>query len=220
MTLSLPEVRDGIAAEHKAFAALLRELDGDAWARPSRCEGWTVADVAAHVSGSMAEIVAGELEGQGTEPVTARQVAQRRGRTNNELADELDGAAKGSADLLAVFDDAAWAGPSPGGFDGTLGDAVEALWFDAYLHADDIRAAVGRPSVRSPGLKASLSHVATVLGQRGWGPATLAFDGFDEFAVGGGGKRIDGDAFAFILAATGRADPSTVGLGSDVNIYA
>ena len=37
MTLSLHEVRDGIAAEHQAFAALLRELDGDAWARPSRC---------------------------------------------------------------------------------------------------------------------------------------------------------------------------------------
>ena len=220
MTLSLHEVRDGIAAEHQAFAALLRGLDGDAWARPSRCNGWTVADVAAHVSGSMAEIVAGELEGQGTEPVTARQVAQRRGRTNDELADELEGAAKGSADLLAVFDESAWAGPSPGGFDGTLGDAVEALWYDAYLHADDIRAATGLPSVRGPGLKASLSHVATVLGQRGWGPATLAFDGFDEFDVGGGGKRIEGDALAFVLAATGRADPSTFGLGPDVNIYA
>jgi len=220
MALSLQEVRAGIAAEHQAFVALLRELDDDAWTRPSRCAGWTVADVAAHVSGTMAEIVAGELEGQGSEPVTARQVAQRRGRTNDELADELDGAAKVSGDLLAAFDDAAWAGPAPGGFDGTLGDAVEALWYDAYLHADDIRAAVGRPSVKGPGLKASLSHVATVLGQRGWGPATLAFDGFDELDVGGGGKRIEGDALAFVLAATGRANPSTVGLGRDINIYA
>jgi uncharacterized protein (TIGR03083 family) len=220
MALSLQEVRAGIAAEHQAFAALLRELDDDAWTRPSRCAGWTVADVAAHVSGTMAEIVAGELEGQGSEPVTARQVAQRRGRTNDELADELDGAAKVSGDLLAAFDDAAWAGPAPGGFDGTLGDAVEALWYDAYLHADDIRAAVGRPSVKGPGLKASLSHVATVLGQRGWGPATLAFDGFDELDVGGGGKRIEGDALAFVLAATGRANPSTVGLSRDINIYA
>ena len=176
--------------------------------------------MAAHVSGSMAEIAAGDLEGQGTEPVTARQVAQRRGRTNEEMADELDGAAKASADLLAVFDDAAWAAPAPGGYAGTLGDAVEALWFDAYLHADDIRAAVGRPSERGPGLRASLSHVATVLGQRGWGPATLDFDGFDEFAVGGGGKRVEGDALAFVLAATGRADASTVGLDRDVNIYA
>jgi len=220
MALSLQEVRAGIAAEHQAFAALLRELDDDAWTRPSRCAGWTVADVAAHVSGTMAEIVAGELEGQGSEPVTARQVAQRRGRTNDELADELDGAAKVSGDLLAAFDETAWAGPAPGGFDGTLGDAVEALWYDAYLHADDIRAAVGRPSVKGPGLKASLSHVATVLGQRGWGPATLAFDGFDELDVGGGGKRIEGDALAFVLAATGRANPSTVGLGRDINIYA
>jgi uncharacterized protein (TIGR03083 family) len=220
MALSLQEVRAGMAAEHQAFAALLRELDDDAWTRPSRCAGWTVADVAAHVSGTMAEIVAGELEGQGSEPVTARQVAQRRGRTNDELADELDGAAKVSGDLLAAFDDAAWAGPAPGGFDGTLGDAVEALWYDAYLHADDIRAAVGRPSLKGPGLKASLSHVATVLGQRGWGPATLAFDGFDELDVGGGGKRIEGDALAFVLAATGRANPSTVGLGRDINIYA
>lgn len=220
MALSLQEVRAGIAAEHQAFAKLLRELDGDEWTRPSRCAGWTVADVAAHVSGTMAEIVAGEIEGQGSEPVTARQVEQRRGRTNEELADELDGAAKGSGDLLAGFSDAAWAGPAPGGFAGTLGDAVEALWFDAYLHADDIRAAVGRPSERGPGLKASLSHVATVLGQRGWGPATLAFDGFDEFDVGGGGKRIHGDALEFVRVATGRADPATVGLGPDVNIYA
>jgi uncharacterized protein (TIGR03083 family) len=220
MTLSLQEVRAGITAEHKSFAELLRELDADAWARPSRCEGWTVADVAAHVSGSMAEIAAGELEGQGTEPVTARQVAQRRGRTNEEVADELDGAAKASADLLAVFDDDAWAAPAPGGYDGTLGDGVEALWFDAYLHADDIRAAVGQPSQRGPGLRASLSHIATVLGQRGWGPATLAFAGFDEFDIGVGGKRVEGDALAFVLAATGRADASTVGLASDVNIYA
>jgi uncharacterized protein (TIGR03083 family) len=179
-----------------------------------------VADVAAHVSGSMAEIAAGDLEGQGTEPVTARQVEQRRGRTNHELADELEGAAKASTDLLAVFDDAAWAAPAPGGYAGTLGDAVEALWFDAYLHADDIRAAVGRPSERGPGLRASISHVATELAKRGWGPATLSLDGFDDFSVGAGGKRIEGDALAFVLAATGRADASTVGLDAGVNIYA
>ena len=220
MTLSLQEVRAGMTAEHHAFAALLRELDPDGWAQPTRCEGWTVADVAAHVSGTMADIAAGDLAGQGTEPVTARQVAQRRGRTNAEIADELDGSAKVAADLLAVFDDTAWAGPSPGDYAGTLGDAVEALWFDAYLHADDIRVALGRPSERGPGLRAALSHVATMLGERGWGPATLSFDGFDSFDVGGGGKRVEGDALAFVLAATGRADASTVGLGPDVNIYA
>jgi uncharacterized protein (TIGR03083 family) len=219
MTLSLHEVSAGIPAEHERFAELLRGLDADQWSRPSRCEGWAVCDVAAHVSGTMADIVAGDLEGQGTEPVTARQVDQRRGRSQAELADELDAAAKGATDLLAVFDDAAWAAPAPGGYEGTLGDAVEALWFDAYLHADDIRAAAGLPSERGPGLRAAVSHVSTVLEQQGWTPATLAFDGMEEFTVRGGGARIEGDALAFVLAATGRADASTVGLGPDVNIY-
>ena len=219
MTLSLQDVSAGIAAEHKLFAELLRSLDAEQWSRPSRCTGWAVCDVAAHVSGTMADIVGGDLEGQGTEPVTARQVEQRQGRAQDDLADELDTAAKGSADLLAVFDDAAWASPAPGGYAGTLGDAVEALWFDAFLHADDIRAAVGIPSERGPGLRAAVSHVSTVLGEQGWGPATLAFDGMEEFSVGTGGKRIEGDALAFVLAATGRADSSTVGLGPDVNIY-
>jgi uncharacterized protein (TIGR03083 family) len=220
MALSLQEVREGITAEHNGFVTLLRELDADALGRPSRCSGWTVADVAAHVAGTMADIAAGDLEGQGTEAVTARQVAQRRGRTNEELADELEHAAKSAADLLAVFDDGAWVAPAPGGYAGTLGDAVEALWFDAYLHADDIRAALGRPSARGPGLRASVSHVATELAKRGWGPATLSFDGVGEFDVRGGGKRIEGDALAFVLAATGRTDASTVGLAPDVNIYA
>jgi uncharacterized protein (TIGR03083 family) len=219
MTLPLHDVSAGIAAEHKLFAELLRSLDDDQWSRPSRCAGWAVCDVAAHVSGSMADIVAGDLEGQGTEPVTARQVEQRRGRTQAELADELDAAAKGAADLLAVFDDAAWASPAPGGYDGTLGDAVEALWFDAYLHADDIRAAAGLPSDRGPGLRAAVSHVSTVLGQQGFTPTTLAFDGMEEFTIGSGGPRIEGDALTFVLAATGRADASTVGLGPEVNVY-
>jgi uncharacterized protein (TIGR03083 family) len=221
MALSLQEVRTGITAEHEAFVALLRDLDAGDWARPTRCEGWTVADVAAHVSGTIADIAVGNLEGQGTESVTARQVAERRGRSAEEIATELEGANKVATDLLNAFDDAAWASPAPGGYEGTLGDGVEALWYDAYLHADDIRAATGRPSVRGGGgLKASISHVAFELGKRGWGPATLAFEGSEPFDVRGGGNRIGGDAFAFVLAATGRADASTVGLGPDVNIYA
>jgi uncharacterized protein (TIGR03083 family) len=219
MALSRQEVSAGIAEEHKLFAELLRSLDSNQWSRPTRCAGWAVRDVAAHVAGTMADIVAGDLEGQGSESVTARQVEQRRGRTQEDLANELETASDAAADLLAAFDEAAWAGPAPGGYPGSLGDAVEALWYDAYLHADDIRAAVGLPSERGAGLRAAVSHVATVLERRGWGPATLAFDGMEPFTVAGAGKHIEGDALAFVLAATGRADPSTVGLGPDVNVY-
>jgi hypothetical protein len=173
----------------------------------------------------MSEIVAGKVEGQGSPEVTARQVEERRGRTAGEIADELAGAAKASKDMLALFDDAAWAAPAPGDFQGTLGDGVEALCADAYIHADDIRAALGLPSVTGPGLRCAISNVAHDLTQRGWGPATLALDGMAEVAVGtrtgtGAGRRITGDPLEFVLVATGRVDPARIGLDASVNIYA
>ena len=216
------DVQAGFAPDLNTLAELIRSLDDAALARPTRCEGWTVSDVAAHVAGSMADVVAGRLEGAGSAEWTARQVEERRGRPANELADEVAGSAKVADDLLAAFDDEAWAGPAPAGVTGTLGDGVLALWYDAYLHADDIRAAVGLASVRGAGLRASVVHVADVLTTREWGPATLALDGLEEITIGGGSKerRITGDPLAFVLAATGRAEPTTVGLGPDVNIYA
>jgi hypothetical protein len=104
-------------------------------------------------------------------------------------------------------------------FEGTLGDGVLALWFDGYLHADDIRAALGTPSAQGDGLRGSLHWVAADLGRRGWGPATLALDGVDAIEIGGGGEKITGDPVQFLLVATGRADPSPYGLDESVNIF-
>jgi len=43
----------------------------------------------------------------------------------------------------------------------------------------------------------------------------------EDIPIGsGGGQRITGDPLAFILAATGRADPTPLGLDDTVNIYA
>ena len=220
MALARTEVTEGLVAELESFGDLIRPLDAASWTTPTRCEGWTVADVAAHVVGSIADVAAGQLEGLGTPEVTAREVAERRGRTPADVADELVLVTKQAADLAAVFDDAVWDTPAPGGYDGTLGQGVEALWYDTYLHGDDIRAALDRPSVGGPGLRVSVHHVADELAKRGWGPATLAFDGIEEVAVGSGGPRRGGDALAFVLAATGRADPAPFQPGAPVNIYA
>jgi uncharacterized protein (TIGR03083 family) len=223
MPLSREEVGKGLTVELENFERLVRSLSPEEFQRRSRCEGWSVADVAAHMIGTMADITQGRIEGQGTPEVTNRQVDERRGRTAEELADELRQAGEIAPGLLATFDDDAWAGPSPGGYDFTLGEAVEALWYDAYVHADDIRAAIGRKSEGGDGLKASVSHVADLLTRKGWGPATLALDGLPEFRIGvgnGDGHRIEGDALSFVLAATGRAEPGTLGLTADVNVYA
>ena len=221
MTLARDVTLAGMAQEYAAFAELLGSLSSADWEQTTRCAGWRVADVAGHVVGQLTDVVNFRLDGLGSAEVTQREVDERRGRTPAELADELVASAKLAVDLGAGFDDAAWAGPLPGGGPGTLGSGVEALWFDTYVHADDIRAALERPSQRSDGARASLSHVAEQLTDRGWGPAELRFEGYETFAVsGGGGQSISGDAHAFILAATGRSDPAQLGLDPSVNIYA
>lgn len=220
MTLTRKEITSGLVTELEEFRRLVASIDESQWTAPTRCEGWSVADVSAHVIGSMVDVTEGRLEGLGSPEVTAREVAERRGRSPRELAEELAATTKVATDMLAIFDDPTWNAPSPGGsYDGTLGQGVEALWYDTYLHADDIRAALGMASVRGPGLRAGVHHVACELEKRGWGPATLSLDQVEPLPVAGGGPEVSGDALEFVLTATGRGDPAETGFDV-VNIYA
>ena len=219
MVLPRTDAIAGMLEEYQNFGELLVSLSTEEWRRPTRCEGWTVADVAAHVVGQLTDVVTGNFEGLGTPEVTLREVDERRGKTPAELAEELAHSGKLGTDITATFDDAAWSGPIPTGGPGTLGSGIEALWADAYVHADDIRHAIGREPVRTGGLRGAVSHYAEVLGQNGWGPATLAFDGLEEFPIGKGGRHITGDAHQFVLVATGRAAAETLGLDETINVY-
>jgi uncharacterized protein (TIGR03083 family) len=228
MTIGQDELVAEFPGELASFSKLLRGLDEEQWDTPSRCEGWTVADVAAHVVGSMADIVAGRVEGLGSPEATAREVDERRGRRATELADELDAAIEQAIGLLALFDADAWETPAPGGYHGTLLQGVQALYYDTWAHAGDINVALGREQERGAGLRAGVHHVAFMLGQHGWGPAALALDGMEEVEVDGpaegpagpgAGRRITGDALQFVLAATGRGDPEPFGLDETINIY-
>jgi uncharacterized protein (TIGR03083 family) len=219
MTLSRTFVVPGMAAEYQSFVELLRSLSDEQWKAPSRCADWRVADVAAHVVGQLTDITNFRLEGLGSAEVTQRQVDERRGKGPSDLADELQGAAETADALVAAFDDDAWSAEGPQG-NGTLGFGIEALWFDTFLHGDDIRVALDQPTVTGDGLQPSVSHIAQVLTDQGWGPATLMLEGVDEFGVSGGaGDLITADAMSFILVATGRTPASTMGLDETVNIY-
>ncbi len=221
--LPLADARAGYPASLRSAADLIGELTEADLAAPTRCAGWTVADLAAHLAGGITDVATGRLEGAGTPEWTSRQVEERRGRSAAELADEIAGGAKLAADLLGAFDEAAWSGPAPAGYDGPLGDGVGAIWYDSALHQDDIRHALGRPPAMAPAdVLASVDHVAVVLSSQGWGPAVLALDGLPEIVVGNGAegaRRVDGDPVAFLLAATGRGDPAGLGLDPSVNIY-
>jgi uncharacterized protein (TIGR03083 family) len=205
MALARTVVSEGLLDELDRFEPLVRTLSTAQWNTPSRCDGWTVGDLARHVVGSMTDVTSGRLEGLGSPEVTQREVDERAGRSPAELADECAEARKAAAGMLPLFDDAAWAAPGPGGFDGTLGDGVEALWYDTWLHAQDIRAALGDPPEMSAGLRAAVSHVGWDLGRHNWH-----------------GKIPTGDdaAYGFILVATGRADGASLGAAAPPNIYA
>lgn len=220
MTLSREVVTEGLQQEYARFEELIRGLDDEQWNAVTRCDGWTVADVAAHVTGTMAMITQGRIDELADPEHVGRQTAERKGRTPDEVADELRGAVKIGNDMMSIFDDAAWVGPGPSELTATLGEGVEALWYDAYVHILDIKAAIGEPPVRGDGLLASVEHVTDILERNGWGPATIALDGFAERSInGGGGIRVTGDPLTFVLVATGREDPSVLGLDDTVNIY-
>ena len=108
MTLARSVVVPGMLTEYAAFADLLSDLSPEQWETPSRCDGWRVADVAAHVVGQLTDVTALRLDGLGTAEVTARQVDERRGRTAAELEDELRTSAKAAAALAEAFDDDAF----------------------------------------------------------------------------------------------------------------
>jgi uncharacterized protein (TIGR03083 family) len=187
---------------------------------PTRCHGWNVADVAAHVIGQLTDVVNLQLEGLGSPEVTARQVEERSGRSAVELAEELGNGTDRADVLVEAFDDAAWHAPIAGSTVQSLGFGLESLWFDTFLHADDIRNALGQSSQATGGLAPSVSHIAQILTDQGWEPATLSFVETPAFEVsGGGGRTITGKAMPFVLVATGRADPAGLGLDDSVNIY-
>ena len=164
MTLARSVVVPGMTNEYNAFADLLDMLSADQWETPSRCSGWRVADVAAHVVGQLSDVTAFRLEGLGTPDVTARQVDERRGSTADELAEELRSTTKTAADLVESFDDAAFASEGPQGNGQTLGFGLEALWFDTYLHADDIRVALGQATTERVWTRAiRIAHLTSSL---------------------------------------------------------
>ena len=220
MTLDRTTVLAGISNELGAFGQLLGSLRADELTTPSRCAGRTVADLAGHVIGTAVDLAHGRLDGQGTPEVTRRQARERAGRTPRELADELATAGPALSALLASLPEEAWAGPAPSNPEHTLGFGVEAIWYDAYLHGDDIRDALGLSSARGDGLHCAVHHVAGSLEHQKWGPATIALDGMERIEIGGGGPDITGDPLEFVLAATGRRDPAALGFDPTITVSA
>lgn len=204
----------GLLDEYQSFAELIAVLDDSDWTRETRCTGWQVRDVAGHVVGQALDTVGVTIGSRTPDD----QAAALRGESPEALAGRLRSAMDSVARLAALFDDAAWSAPiQVRGL--TLGQGMHALLNDAYLHGDDIRAALGLPFDAGPGLHRSLDFVLGALlrdHEAAANPAVARLVGLSSERF----ERQTGMAtYDFLLAATGRGDPTRLGLPGSVNIY-
>ncbi len=214
MELTFKQVVAGLLDEYEAFASLIRGMSPAQWVFPTRCPGWAVRDVAGHVTGSAMDSARGVI---GTR-VPDEQARDLRRHEPAELSAMLTAVAARMGPVLLSLSASDWERPSPVR-DRTVANGVLTLWYDAYVHGDDIRSALGQPGQRGPGLAASVRWVRAELERKGWGGARLLLHGMDEITVGKGGPDVRGDPLRFVLAASGRADPAELGLDESVNVY-
>jgi uncharacterized protein (TIGR03083 family) len=221
MTLSIvrpgpnrDQTMTGLVDEYRSFAQLIGALSDSDWTCETRCTSWEVRDVAAHVVGQAIDTVSGII---GTR-TPDDQAAALRNESRAALAAQLHTALTSIIQLAAVTDDAVWSAPSPvPGL--TLGQGTHALLQDAYVHGDDIRAALGLPFDRGSGLHASLDFVlgALLRDQTARTDPTIArllAVPADHFT-----QETGMAAYDFLLAATGRGDPALLRLPESVNIF-
>jgi uncharacterized protein (TIGR03083 family) len=144
------------------LAALLADLDEQQWAAPSRCEGWSVQDVIAHLVTTnqfWAFSVAAALGGEPTrflatfDPVASPAElvdAVRSHPPERTLADFV--ATNGAlADAVGGLDDDGWSaiGEAPPGHVPLRAVALHALW-DSWVHERDVVLPLGLDPVDEP----------------------------------------------------------------------
>ncbi len=201
-----------VSRQRRRMETLLDGLGDDEWNAPSRCDGWTVQDVVAHLVGVNAfweaSVNAG-LAGTPTRLLAAFDPAAHpplmiepmRALSGREVFDQFVASNRGFLDALAPLDDAGWSmtAESPAGHVSIRLLASHALW-DAWIHERDIALPLGLvPSEEPDEIASSLRYAAAV------GPALTISQG-DPF-VG-----------EFTVAATDPDVTFTLAVGDAVNV--
>jgi uncharacterized protein (TIGR03084 family) len=115
----MQEVLDALRQQHAELAGLIEGLDAVGWQRPTRCDGWTVADVVLHLAqtdelalasarGRFAaglDVLAGGLEPRGNvDDGAAAMVARDRGMPGEQVGGRWRAGAKALDETLAASD--------------------------------------------------------------------------------------------------------------------
>jgi uncharacterized protein (TIGR03083 family) len=182
-----------IAAERLAIADMLDELTPQQWQTQSLCAGWTVRDVAAHLSVVL-------THGVRTFLVAAIRAGGNLDRANRNLA--MREAARPIPEIvgdLRANADSRFTPPTFGS---------EAPLTEVLLHGEDMRVplgiADGRPAERWQG---ALDLLLSPKGRRGFaakGVPALRYVATDTEWAHGSGDEVRGPAVALALTVSGR----------------
>ncbi|CAL9458346.1 hypothetical protein SUDANB58_02595 [Streptomyces sp. enrichment culture] len=198
----LPDVRDPelpgrlLATERDALVPLLRSRKDEDFTLPvAACPGWTVRDVLAHCSSALVRVVEGRSgEGAFSPESNDRGIAERAGWAHQRVVDELERAMTEAGPVI-----------------GRAGGALDLVALGGWVHAGDVREALGEPGAYAgPGLPDALALLAVVTRDRGRVPLHADLDDVDEPLRLGGASgerppgRFIGDAATLVRLYAGR----------------
>jgi len=165
------------------------------------CPDWQVRDLLAHAVGVAVDVSAGRIEGAGSDPWTAAQVAARTGDGLEALLTEWQAVAPALREALLTMDPV------------QAGQVV----FDVTTHEHDLRGALNLPGARdSDGVDVGWQWATTVLGQirDGYGAGALCLTTPDGASVTCGAGELTGgvtaERFELWRAMTGRRSAEQV----------
>jgi uncharacterized protein (TIGR03083 family) len=164
-----------LVRQRARLAELLRTLDQEQWSAPSRCEGWTVQDVVAHLIGTnqfWTYSISSGLAGTPTrllaefDPVAtpAQMVDAVRSRSVGETLDEFVDTNGALAEAVGAIDGTEWAtiAEAPPGHVALRAVVLHALW-DSWVHERDIALPLGlHPDVEADEVIGCLHYAAAL----------------------------------------------------------
>ncbi|MFE6474351.1 maleylpyruvate isomerase family mycothiol-dependent enzyme [Streptomyces rochei] len=185
-----------LAAERDELLPLLRSRTDADFALPvAACPGWTVRDVLAHCSSALTRAVENRFErGVFSPESNDRDIAERADWTNARILDELE---RGMTEAGPVI--------------GRAGGVLDMLALGEWVHAGDVRVALGEPGAYAGrGLPEALALLGTLTRDRGHVSLHADLDDVDEPLKLGGASgerppgRFIGDAPTLVRLYAGR----------------
>jgi uncharacterized protein (TIGR03083 family) len=164
-----------VLRQRRRLEAMIMNLSSDDWRSASRCEGWTVQDVVAHIVGVNAFWRASVLLGLAGEPTRmlagfdprktpALMVAQMRELSPDEVLEQFLASNDGFLDVVGELDDDGWAmlAEAPPGHLPIRVVAHHALW-DCWIHERDIALPLGlSPPTEADEVSSCLRYVCAL----------------------------------------------------------